>query len=67
MLVLTRKSGQEIVINGDIRLTFTVKGDKVKVGIDAPPHVRVDRDEVARQLHTAAAREVVLPHHTVGA
>ncbi len=49
MLVLTRKTGEEIVIDGNIRLTFTIKGDKVKVGIDAPSHIRVDRQEIAQR------------------
>lgn len=58
MLVLTRKTGEEIVIDGNIRLTFTIKGDKVKVGIDAPAHIRVDRHEIAQRLveHTFLAR-----------
>ncbi len=50
MLVLTRKSGEEIIIDGNIRLTFTVKGDKVKVGIDAPPHIRIDREEISQRI-----------------
>ena len=50
MLVLTRKTGEEIIIDGNIRLTFTIKGDKVKVGIDAPAHIRVDRQEIAQRV-----------------
>jgi carbon storage regulator len=47
MLVLTRKIGEEIIIDGRIRVTITaVKGDKVRIGITAPPDVRVDRAEV---------------------
>lgn len=47
MLVLTRKSGQEIVLGGNIRVTLSVAGDRVKVGITAPPAVRVRRAELA--------------------
>ena len=50
MLVLTRKSGEEIIIDGNIRVTYTIKGDKVKVGIDAPSHIRVDRQEIADRV-----------------
>jgi carbon storage regulator len=51
MLVLTRKVGEEIVIGNDIRLTVTAVGDgRVKVGISAPRHVRVDRSEVAERV-----------------
>jgi carbon storage regulator len=47
MLVLTRRNGEEIVIDGDIRvMVLTVKGDKVRLGISAPPSVVVDRSEV---------------------
>lgn len=51
MLVLTRKPGEAIVIDGDIRVTvLSVKGDRVRIGIDAPPHVRVDREEVHQRV-----------------
>lgn len=47
MLVLTRRSGEEIVIDGDIRITVVaVKGDRVRIGITAPEAVCVDRKEV---------------------
>lgn len=47
MLVLTRRPGQEIVIDGNIRITVvSVKGDRVRIGIEAPPSVVVDRQEI---------------------
>jgi carbon storage regulator len=47
MLVLTRRIGEEIVIDGNIRVIVTaVKGDKVRLGIVAPPRIPVDRKEV---------------------
>jgi carbon storage regulator len=47
MLVLTRRLGESIVIDGEIRLTVVaLKGDRVRIGIVAPPTVRVDREEV---------------------
>jgi carbon storage regulator len=55
MLVLTRQIGQEIIIGDNIRVTITsIKGDKVRVGITAPPSVRVDREEVHRRIHEFA-------------
>lgn len=57
MLVLTRKSSQEIVIDGQIRITIlSVNGDRVRVGVSAPPTVRVDREEVHRRTCEPAAR-----------
>jgi carbon storage regulator len=52
MLVLTRRVGEEIIIDGCIRVTVTaVKGEKVRIGITAPPHIRVDREEVHQRMH----------------
>jgi len=47
MLVLTRRLGESVVIDGGIQVTVVaVQGDKVRLGIVAPPSVRVDRKEV---------------------
>jgi len=47
MLVLRRHVGESIVIAGNIRVcVVSVRGDKVRIGIDAPPDVQVDRSEV---------------------
>ncbi len=51
MLVLTRKIGEAIVIDGGIRVIVTaIKGDKVRIGIEAPPDVRVNREEIHRRI-----------------
>ena len=47
MLVLSRKIGESIIIDGDITVTVVaVNGNKVRIGISAPPDVTVDREEV---------------------
>ena len=47
MLVLTRRIGEKIVIGDDICVTIVeVTGERVRVGVTAPRHVRVDRQEV---------------------
>ena len=47
MLVLTRRVDETIVINGDIHVTVVaIRGDQVRLGITAPPSVRVDRQEI---------------------
>ena len=53
MLVLSRRVGEQIVINDTIRITIVaVKGDRVRIGIEAPRDVTVDRAEVhARRMH----------------
>jgi carbon storage regulator CsrA len=47
MLVLTRRIGEKIVIDDVISVTVVaIRGDKARLGINAPPSVRVDRSEV---------------------
>lgn len=47
MLVLSRRVGEEIVIDGAIRVTIiAVNGDRVRLGIAAPPAVAVARKEI---------------------
>ncbi len=54
MLVLSRKKQEQIVINEDILVTVVdIRGDKVRLGVDAPKDVPVHRKEV----HTAIKRE----------
>lgn len=46
MLVLTRKVGEKILIGEDIVLTvLEVRGDSIKVGLDAPRDVKIQRAE----------------------
>ncbi len=50
MLVLTRNVGETIVIDGGIRVTVvSIQGGKVRLGVDAPDDVRVDREEVHKR------------------
>lgn len=47
MLVLSRKKNESIVINDDITIVVVeIRGDKVRLGIEAPMHVPVHRREV---------------------
>ncbi len=47
MLVLSRRVGEQIVIEGQIRIVVTaVRGERVRLGISAPATVRIDRKEV---------------------
>lgn len=49
MLVLTRKTGETITIDGEIKIQIVqVRGRQVKVGIEAPKHKKVERGELAR-------------------
>lgn len=54
MLVLTRNANQSIVIGHDIVITvLDVRGDQVRLGIKAPRHVDVHREEIYAALQKA--------------
>jgi carbon storage regulator len=49
MLVLSRKQGQSIYIGDNVRITvIVIDSEKIRIGIDAPKDVSVDREEVRR-------------------
>lgn len=55
MLVLTRRPGESVIIAGDIKITVVSVGPgRVKLGIEAPPHVRVDRQEIHDKIEQSA-------------
>ena len=52
MLVLTRKKNESIVINDVIKvMVVDIRGDKVRLGIQAPREIEVHRQEVYDQIH----------------
>ena len=54
MLVLSRKPNQSIVISSDIVITvIEVRGDQVRLGIQAPRTVTIHREEVAAEIRAA--------------
>ncbi|HEX2175968.1 MAG TPA: carbon storage regulator CsrA [Nocardioidaceae bacterium] len=54
MLVLSRRVGESIVIGDNITVTvLDVRGDVVRVGVDAPRQVAVHREELWRELEEA--------------
>ncbi|MET0934116.1 MAG: carbon storage regulator [Mycetocola sp.] len=59
MLVLTRKPGERILIGDDIVVTFLEsRGDSIRIGIDAPSGVKIQRDEIVQAV-TEANRAAV--------
>ena len=66
MLVLSRQRDETILIGDDIELTVVdIRGDKVRLGIKAPPNVTVHRKEVCEAIrrenkHASLVRETDL-------
>ena len=59
MLVLTRKPGERVIIGDDIVVTFLeARGDSIRIGIEAPSGVRIQRDEIVQAV-TESNRDAV--------
>jgi carbon storage regulator len=58
MLVLSRKKNESIVIDDNIVVTVVeIRGDKVRLGIQAPKEVPVHRSEVHAAIHAEKAQQ----------
>lgn len=68
MLVLTRKIDQSIMIGDQIRIVVVdVRGDQVKIGIDAPRDIMVHRQEVYQEIQAENQRAVLKKQVDLGA
>ena len=57
MLVLTRKLGENIRIGDSVKITvLEVRSGQVKLGIEAPPEVKVHREEIYTRIQEEARR-----------
>ena len=54
MLILTRRVGESVMIGQDITVAvISVKGNQVRIGIEAPKEIPVHREEIARRIESA--------------
>jgi carbon storage regulator len=69
MLVLSRQRDETIMIGDDIEITVVdIRGEKVRLGINAPPHIPVHRKEVYEAIkreNQATAQAKGEPPHKV--
>ena len=53
MLILTRRAGETVMIGSDVTITvLRVKGNQVRIGINAPKDVAVHREEIYERIQS---------------
>jgi carbon storage regulator len=51
MLILTRKTGEAIIIDGSIKVSvLSIEGNQIRLGIDAPKDISVHREEIHNKI-----------------
>ncbi len=51
MLILTRRVGETLMIGDEVAVTIlAVKGNQVRIGVDAPKEVAVHREEIYKRI-----------------
>jgi len=60
MLILTRRAGETVMIGSDITITVLgVKGNQVRIGINAPKDVAVHREEIYDRIQAEAEPSIM--------
>lgn len=55
MLVLSRKKNEAIILDNNIRIVVAdIRGDKVRIGIEAPKEMSIHREEVQEEINKNA-------------
>ena len=58
MLILTRKANETLTVGNDVTVTILgVKGNQVRIGVNAPKEVPVHREEVYNRIKTEKQQE----------
>lgn len=68
MLILTRRVGENVIVGDDIVISvIEVRGDAVRIGIQAPRSVSVHREEVYQELQRANQAAATTSDEAIGA
>lgn len=60
MLILTRRVGETLMVGDDVNVTvLSVKGNQVRIGINAPKSLAVHREEVYQRIQAESCQEAI--------
>jgi carbon storage regulator len=60
MLILTRKPNESVIIDNKVTLKIIeVRGNQVRIGIEAPAHISIHREEVQKRIAEPPIREAL--------
>ncbi|MCF6154417.1 MAG: carbon storage regulator CsrA [Candidatus Brocadia sp.] len=66
MLILTRKLGESITIGDEIKVTIVdCQGKQVKLGIIAPKHIKVHREEIFEKIQEENKKAASVSKHAI--
>ena len=67
MLILTRRVGETLMIGDNVTVTVLgVKGNQVRLGVNAPRDVAVHREEIFERIQQEGAQESDFPESSEG-
>jgi carbon storage regulator len=58
MLILTRRIGEKLIVGGNVTVTvLSIKGNQIRLGIDAPREIKVHREEIYQKIQAEQAEK----------
>jgi carbon storage regulator len=58
MLILTRRIGEKLIVGGNVTVTvLSIRGNQIRMGIDAPPEIKVYREEIYQKIQAEQAEK----------